>query len=643
MNAPELPDTQKLTFQAEIARLLHLMIHSLYGNKEVFLRELVSNASDACDKLRFESLTNPELLEGESSALGVFVECDKEQRTLTVRDNGIGMSRDEVISNLGTIAKSGTQEFLEHYEERGLDESLIGQFGVGFYSAFIVAAKVRVTTRRAGLAASEAVTWESDGKGDFVVYAASRLERGTDVTLYLKEGEDEFLSESRLRQMLRKYSDHVAMPIHMRKAGSTTDDSDSQNRGEVEIINQASAIWTRNKGSISNDQYEDFYKYIAHDNEGPLAWTHNRVEGRHEYTQLLYIPRHAPLEVGGRDLKSGVKLYVKRVFVMDEADQLIPSYMRFVQGIIDSGDLPLNVSREVLQSNRDVRHIRDGVAKRILALLEDVSSNRPEDYAIFWRACGKIFKEGAGEDPGNIDKISRLLRFSTTFTGGESQSSSLADYVSRMKPQQENIYYLIADTFDAAISSPHLELLRKKDIEVILMFDRVDEWLMSHLTEFDGKQFVSLVRGGLDLGELSGAEEKGELEKVTDEYRPLIERLRSRLGEQVSDVRITQRLVESAACVVVSDFEMSTHLQRLLRASGRSPAMTRPILEINPRHAVFERIVTAPEDDFGDWAQLVLDQALLAEGAPLGDPAGFVTRMNRLLISPFGGLSQASR
>ncbi|GAA4340012.1 molecular chaperone HtpG [Pigmentiphaga soli] len=623
--------TETLGFQTEVKQLLHLMIHSLYSNKEIFLRELISNASDACDKLRFEAIDHPELLEG-GADLGIRVLFDKAARTITISDNGIGMSRDEAVANLGTIARSGTREFFSRLTgDKQKDAQLIGQFGVGFYSSFIVAARVTVLSRRAGLPADQAIRWESTGDGEFTIAPAVKEGRGTDVVLTLREGEDGFLSSWRLREILRRYSDHISLPIRMQKEEWDAEKSESVLKDEEETVNQASALWTRSKSDITDEQYAEFYKHVAHDFEGPLAWTHNRVEGRTEYTQLLYVPRRAPFDMWDRNKKNGVSLYVRRVFIMDDAEQLLPGYLRFVRGVIDSADLPLNVSREILQESRDVRAIREGSAKRVLGLLEDLAENRKEDYATFWAAFGQVLKEGVGEDAANIERIVRLLRFASTHAGNE-QTVSLADYVSRMKDGQDKIYYVTAETFAAANSSPHLEIFRKKGIEVLLLTDRVDEWMLSFVTEFDGKPLVSIAKGGLDLGALADEDEKKRQNDVTEEFKPLVERLKTALGERVHDVRVSFRLVDSPSCVVVDEQDMSQHLQRLLRAAGQEAPASRPILEINPGHALIARVNAAPEAEFDAWASLLLEQAQLAEGAPLDDPAAFVQRVNRLLL-----------
>lgn len=619
-------------FQAEVKQLLHLMIHSLYSNKEIFLRELVSNASDACDKLRFEAIDNPELFEDDAE-LRIRVDFDKDARTVTVSDNGIGMSRDEVINNLGTIARSGTKEFFSQLTgDKQKDAQLIGQFGVGFYSSFIVADKVTVQSRRAGLPASQGVMWESDGQGEFSVAMVDAPQRGTTITLHLREDEDEFLNGWRLREILRRYSDHISLPVQMPKEEWDEKASEQVKTDEWEAVNQANALWTRPRQEITDEQYKEFYKHIAHDFEDPLAWTHNRVEGRSEYTQLLYIPKRAPMDLWDRDVRRGLKLYVKRVFIMDDAEQLLPAYLRFVRGIIDSSDLPLNVSREILQESRDVRAIREGSVKRILTQLEKMAENEPEKYAEFWGQFGQVLKEGVGEDPSNQERIAKLLRFASTNHDDSAQSVSLDDYIGRMKEGQDKIYYVTADTWAAANNSPHLEIFRKKGIEVLLMSDRVDEWMMSYLREYEGKPFVSIAKGGLDLEGMADEDEKKQQEEIAESMKPLVERLTSTLGEQVKEVRVTGRLVDSPACVVVDEHELSPHVVRMLQAAGQATPQLRPILEINPGHTLIKRVQDAADDEFDDWAQLLLDQALLAEGATLNDPAAFVRRMNQLLL-----------
>lgn len=626
--APSARET--LGFQTEVKQLLHLMIHSLYSNKEIFLRELVSNASDACDKLRFEAIGRPELLEG-GGELAITVGYDKAARTITVSDNGIGMSREDAIAHLGTIAKSGTREFFAQLTgDQQKDAQLIGQFGVGFYSSFIVADRVTVISRKAGLPADQAVIWQSDGSGEFTVEPAIRDKRGTEVIVHLKADEDELLSSWRLKSILTRYSDHIATPIRMKKERWDKDKSEHVVDDEEETVNQASALWARPKADITEEQYKEFYRHVAHDSGEPLAWTHNRVEGKQEYIQLLYVPAHAPFDLWDRNARHGIKLYVRRVFIMDDAEQLMPPYLRFVRGVIDSSDLPLNVSREILQESRDVKAIREGSTKRILGLLEDLAENHKEDYAKFWAEFGQVLKEGLGDDHTNRDRISKLLRFATTTSSG-AQTVSLADYVGRMKTGQNAIYYLAADSAAAAQASPHLEVFRKKEVEVLLLTDRVDEWMLSFLHEFDGKELVSVAKGDLDLGELADATEKEEQSKLADEYKDLLARVKAALGDKVEDVRVTLRLTESPACIVVASDAMSSHLQRLLKSAGQSAVDSRPILELNPHHPLVQRLKD-DEPHLADWSLLLLDQAVLAEGGQLADPAGFVKRMNSMLL-----------
>ena len=618
MSATDIPAKKETRgFQAEVKQLLQLMIHSLYSNKEIFLRELVSNASDACDRLRFEAIAKPELLEG-GAELEIRVSVDAAARTLTISDNGIGMSRDEAVAHLGTIAKSGTREFFASLTgDQKKDAQLIGQFGVGFYSAFIVADRVSVLSRRAGFGADAAVRWESDGSGEYSIEPATRAQRGTDVTLHLKPEEGDFVSDDRVRAILRKYSDHIATPIRMKD----------------ETVNQATALWARPKAEITDEQYREFYKHVAHDFTDPLAWTHNRVEGKQEYIQLLYLPSRAPFDLWDRNARHGLKLYVRRVFIMDDAGELLPRYLRFVRGVIDSGDLPLNVSREILQESRDVSAIREGATRRVLGLLEDLAGNRTDDYAKFWGEFGQVLKEGVGEDAANKEKIARLLRFASTAndSAGDAAGVSLADYAGRMKEGQKSIYYVTADSHEAARSSPHLEIFRKKGIEVLLLSDRVDEWMLSFLHEFDGKPLASVAKGELDLDELADAEEKKVRERVAEEYKDLVARVKAALGEKVAEVRVTLRLTDSPACVVVERDAMSQHLQRLLKGAGQKAPEMRPILELNPQHPLVARLKAESDEGIGEWAQLLLDQALLAEGGQVPDPAAFVKRMNRML------------
>jgi molecular chaperone HtpG len=633
---------QTLGFQAEVKQLLQLMIHSLYSNRDIFLRELVSNASDACDRLRFAAIADPSLLPA-GEALAIDIDYDKAARTITISDNGLGMTREEMVTHLGTIAKSGTREFFAQLTgDQRKDSQLIGQFGVGFYSAFIVADRVSVLSRRAGTAPDQAARWESDGAGEFTIEGAVRPGRGTDVVLHLKEGNDELLSAWKLKSILTLYSDHIATPIRMAKEEWDKDSNELRRTSEVETVNRASALWTRPKSEITDEQYREFYKHVAHDFDDPLAWTHNRVEGRSEYVQLLYLPKRAPFDLWDRKRVHGLKLYVRRVFIMDDAEQLLPSYLRFTRGVVDSSDLPLNVSREILQESRDVKTIREGCAKRVLALLEDLAQNRPDDYAAFWAEFGVVLKEGIGEDRPNAERIAKLLRFaSTADTGGK--PVSLADYQSRRKPGQKAIYYVTADTPEAARSSPHLEIFAKKGVEVLLLTDRVDEWMLSFLTEFDGAPLESVAKGDLDLDALdeSGVKDADEnkeqsrehLRKAQETYKDLLARIKEALGDRVADVRLTLRLTQSPSCVVVDKDAMSAHLQRMLKASGQAVKPSAPILEINPDHALVQRLQSGTQD-LADWARLLLDQAILAEGGQLDDPAGFVKRVNTLLLGP---------
>jgi molecular chaperone HtpG len=629
---PAAGDKTTLGFQAEVKQLLHLMIHSLYSHPEIFLRELISNASDAADKLRFEALEHPEYYENDPD-LKIRVGFDKDARTITVGDNGIGMSYEEVITHIGTIAKSGTREFFASLSgDQASDAKLIGQFGVGFYSSFIVADRVTLTTRRAGRPASEGVRWESAGEGEYTIEHCDRAARGTEVVLHLREGQDELLSHWRLASIVRKYSDHIALPILMHKETWDDEKKDHRLTDEEETVNQASALWARPKQDITQEQYDEFYKHVAHDSEAPLAHVHAKVEGRTEYTQLLYIPAKAPFDLWDREHRRGVKLYIRRVFVMDDAEQLLPPWLRFVRGVIDSNDLPLNVSREILQESRDVEAIRSGCVKRVLGLLDELAEGQKEKYATFWSTFGTVLKEGFVEDIGNRDKLAKLVRVSTTTSGGDAQDVSLGEYVGRMKEGQQAIYYVTADTYAAAANSPHLEIFRKKGIEVLLLFDRIDEWMVSVLNEFEGKPLRSVAKGALDLGGLADAEEKAEEERDATELKPLVERLAKALGKKVKEVRVTHRLTESPACLVVGEGELSGNLERWLKIAGQKAPDVIPILEINPRHALIERIKAEPDEHLDDWAALLLDEALLGEGGQLEDPAGFVRRLNALMF-----------
>jgi len=619
---------ESMAFQAEVKQLLQLMIHSLYSNKEIVLRELISNASDAADKLRFEALANGALYENDSE-LKIRIAFDKATRTVTISDNGIGMSRDEVIANIGTIAKSGTREFFNALTgDQAKDANLIGQFGVGFYSAFIIADKVTLTTRRAG--AAEAVRWESAGEGDFTLEDADKASRGTEITLHLREGEDEFLSDWKLKTIIRKYSDHITLPIVMKK--TEWKDGAEVATDEDETVNKASALWARNKNDITEEEYQEFYKHVSHDFENPLAYTHSRVEGKQEYISLLYIPGQAPFDLYDRERHHGIKLYVKRVFIMEDAEKLMPQYLRFVRGVIDTSDLPLNVSREILQSSRDVEAIKAGSVKKVLGLLEDMAENKPEDYAKFYKEFGRVLKEGPGEDFANKEKIAALLRFASTKADSDVEEVSLKDYISRMQPEQDVIYYITADSFAAAQHSPHLEIFRKKGIEVLLMSDRVDEWLLGGLTEFEGKKLQSIAKGDLDLGKLESDTEKEIQKKIEEEAKSLVEKIKQTLGNQVKDVRVTHRLTDSPACLVSDAQDLSGNLARILKAAGQKAPETKPILEINPGHKLVKRLESEiSEDVFADLTHVLFDQALLAEGGTLEDPASFVKRMNSLI------------
>lgn len=622
---------ETMSFQAQTKQLLHLMIHSLYSNKEIFLRELISNASDAADKLRFEAIAAPSLYENEPD-LKIRVSYDAEKRTVIVADNGIGMSREDAIANLGTIARSGTKEFFaEMSGDAQKDAALIGQFGVGFYSAFIVAERIVVESRRAGLPASEGVRWESAGEGEFSVETIERAARGTTITLHLRADEDDFLSVWRLKSIIQKYSDHIALPIWMPKEEWDQDKNAMVRRDEEEIVNQAGALWARPKNEIDAAQYRSFYQHLTHDPEAPLAWAHHRVEGRSEYIQLLYLPARAPFDLYDRTQRGGLKLYVKRVFIMDDAQQLLPAYLRFVRGVVDSNDLPLNVSREILQESRDVKTIREGAAKRVLTLLEDLAQNDKDQYAVFWREFGQTLKEGVGEDTANHNRIAPLLRFASTHSDTAEQTVALADYVARMKEGQSKIYYVCADSWSAARHSPHLEVFRAKGVEVLLLTDRVDEWMLSFLREFNGKPLASVARGDLDLGALSELEKESQ-QKSDEIWQPLTQKMKEVLKDKVKEVRLTFRLTDSPSCLVVDEGEMSGYLQRLLKAAGQDAPESRPILEINPEHALIKEL-HAEKADFEDWCHILFDQALLAEGGMLEDPATYVKRVNARLLS----------
>ena len=626
----ETADKKTFGFQAEAKQLLNLMINSVYSNKEIFLRELVSNASDACDKLRFEALSDSALFEDQQD-LTIRVSYDKQTRTVTVTDNGIGMSRQEVIDHIGTIARSGTQEFLQKLTgDQTRDAQLIGQFGVGFYSAFVVAERVTLTTRRAGLSTEHGVRWESTGAGEYTLETVSKDERGTEIILHLRQGEDELLSSQYLRDLLRKYSDHVAMPILMQQEGADA-------AAEYEKVNQASALWARPKSEITEEQYQEFYKHVAHDFEPALAYTHAKVEGRQEYAVLLFVPQRAPFDLWDRSQRHGIKLYVRRVFIMDDAEQLMPTYLRFVRGVVDSNDLPLNLSRELLQHSRDVTAIRIASVKRVLGLLEELAERDTAKYSSFWQAFGRVFKEGVGEDVPNRERIARLLRFASTHADTDDQSVGLADYVGRMKDGQDKIYYIAAESFAAAQSSPHLEIFRKTGIEVLLMHDRVDEWVISHLTEFDGRSLQSVSQGDLDVGTLGEMTDPQKQQHSETEYSPLLERMQTALDPRTERVRLTSRLTDSPACLV-SDHGPSMNLERILKEAGQAVPTAQPVMEINPEHPIVARLKNETDDErFSDWSRILFDQALLAEGGKLDDPAGFVKRLNTLMLAMAGG------
>ena len=633
---------QNMEFQTEVNQLLHLMIHSLYSNKEIFMRELISNGSDACDKLRFKAISNDALYEGDSE-LRIEVEFDAEANTVTIRDNGIGMNSDEVVENIGTIAKSGTKDFLSKLSgDAAKDSHLIGQFGVGFYSSFIVADKVTLTTRKAGDDKSKGVIWESTGENGFTLEDIEKETHGTEITLHLKEDEKEFADNFRLRSIISTYSDHIPLPVKMIKAEepSADESEESDDKAEKtvtavewEIVNKANALWTESKSSLKDEDYNEFYKHISHDWENPLAWSHNHVEGNLEYKSLLYVPSKAPFDLWEPEQKNGIKLYVQRVYIMDDTKNLMPNYLRFVRGVIDSSDLPLNVSREILQSNRVVDSMRKASVKKVLGLLDKMAKDKPEDYQKFWSEFGKVLKEGPGEDFVNKEKIAKLLRFSSTNDDAEEQAVTLEDYVSRMKEKQEEIYYISADTFAGAKSSPHLEVFRKKGIEVLLLSDRVDEWLVSGLQEFDGKKLQSVAKGELDFSKFESEEDKKEQEEVEKKAGSLVKHLKEVLGDKVEDVRVSHRLTTSPSCIVLNEQDMALYMQNLMKQAGHEMPTSKPVLEVNPTHPLIERMDTETDDEqFADWAAILFDQALLAEGAQLEDPAGFVTKLNKLML-----------
>lgn len=629
-------EQEKLSFQAEVKQLLHLVTHSLYSNKEIFLRELISNASDALDKLRFLALSDNALYESDSS-LKIQVSFDAKNRTVTVKDNGIGMTREEVIQNLGTIAKSGTREFLETLaKDKAKDANLIGQFGVGFYSSFVVADKVTVKTRRAGTLANQGVYWESKGEGDYVIQNIDLPERGTEITLHLKEDESEFLDNWRLREIIHKYSDHILWQIYMKAPAEENPDKSKETEikeDKFEVVNKATALWTLAKKDIKDEDYKELYKHISHDFEEPLLWSHNFVEGKLEYITLLYIPARATFDLWNYERRYGLKLYVQRVFIMDDAEQLLPNYLRFVRGVVDSKDLPLNVSREILQSNKVIDSIRSGIVKRVLDVLQKMATEDAEKYAKFWKVFGRVMKEGVVEDLANKDSVAKLLRFATTHNNSEEQTVALDDYIKRMPKEQEKIYYIVADNFKAVQNSPHLEIFRKKGIEVLLLSDRVDEWMIANLPEYDGKKLQSIAKGNLELGDLEDKAAKEEVEKAKTSFETVLQQMQKILSEKVKEVRITHRLTDSPACLIAEEAEMSMHLQRILEASGQKFPKGKPILEINPDHPIISRLKNEQDDTrFSEWTNILFDQALLAEGGHLEDSASFVKRLNSLLL-----------
>ncbi len=624
-------ETQKetLSFQTEVKQLLHLMIHSLYSNKEIFMRELISNASDACDKLRFEALTDAALYEDDFE-LKIRIEYDKDNKTISFTDNGVGMNRQEVMDNIGTIANSGTRKFLEKLTgDQARDANMIGQFGVGFYSSFIVADKVTVETRRAGLGKEHGVRWESAGEGEYTLENVERAKRGTTVTLHLREDELEFLESYRLRSVITRYSDHISLPIEMPKK-----DDKGEDMAEFETVNKASALWSRTRSDITDEEYMEFYKHVAHDFDEPLTWLHNHVEGTQSYTTLFYLPKRAPFDLFERDQRHGIKLYVKRVFIMDDAEQLMPNYLRFVRGVVDSSDLPLNVSRELLQKNKQIDTIRGASIKRVLGVLEKMAQDEPENYALFWKEFGRVLKEGPAEDFANKEKIAKLFRFSSTHNNSDAQDVALDDYISRMKPEQEKIFYITGDSYNAVKNSPHLELFKKKGIEVLLMHDRVDEWMMSYLHEYEGKQFVSIAKGEVDLGKLQDKEDEKKAEAASKDFKTMLEKMKSTLGDKVKEVRISPRLTDSPSCLVVDQNDMAVSMQKLLKQAGHAVPDVQPILEVNPDHVLVKRLKEETDESrFADWSYILFDQAKLSEGGQLDDPVTFVKRMNDVFMT----------
>lgn len=627
---------ETMDFQSEAKQLLHLMIHSLYSNKEIFLRELISNASDAIDKLRFAALSNAELM-GEDNDLKIVIDVDRDARTVTVTDNGIGMTRDEAISHLGTIARSGTAQFIQHLTgDQKKDAQLIGQFGVGFYSSFIVAEKVAVETRGAGVGAAEGVRWVSAGESDFEVETIDRSERGTSVILHLRAEEDEFLDGWRLRNIVKKYADHVSVPVMMKKESTGTDD-DKQDDDEYEVVNAAKALWTRPRSEVTDEEYAEFYKHVAHDLQDPLSWSHNRVEGKLDYTSLIYVPGRAPFDLWQREAPRGLKLYVQRVFIMDEAEQFLPLYLRFIKGVVDSNDLSLNVSRELLQKDPNIDSMRSALTKRVLDMLDKLAKNDPEKYAQFWQEFGQVLKEGPAEDFGNKERICKLLRFTTTHSESDDQDQSLDDYVSRMKEGQDKIYYVTAETCQTARNSPHLEVFKQKGIEVVLMYDRIDEWLMSHVTDYDGKQFQDVARATLDLDKFEDKEEKKERKKVEKDLEKLVARVKKVVGDRAEEVRVSHRLTDSPACLVFNDEDMGLQMRRILEAAGQKLPDAKRIFELNPTHPLVQKLDAETDDDrFEDLTLVLYDQAALAEGGQLDEPADYVHRLNKLLLELTG-------
>ncbi len=619
---------ETLSFQTEVKQLLNLMIHSLYSNKEIFLRELVSNASDACDKLRFEALSDNALYEDEND-LKIQVEFDKDAGTVTITDNGVGMNREEVIANIGTIANSGTRKFLDNMTgDQAKNAQMIGQFGVGFYASFIVADNVTVETRRAGLTSEHGVRWHSSGEGEFDLENIVKEERGTKVILHLKKDEHEFADDWRLRSIINKYSDHISLPIFMKKP-----DDKGELTDELEVANKASALWTRSKSDIKDEEYKEFYKHVAHDFDEPFSWIHNKVEGTQEYTTLFYLPKRAPFDMFERDQRHGIKLYVKRVFIMDDAEQLMPNYLRFIKGVVDSDDLPLNISREILQKNKHIDTIRSASIKKILSHLTKMAKNKKEDYALFWKEFGRVLKEGPAEDSSNKEKIAKLFRYSSTHNDSDIEDVSLDDYISRFKDEQDKIYYITGDSYTSVKSSPHLELFKKKGIEVILMHDRVDEWMMSYLSEYDGKSFVNIAKGELDLGKLEDKEDKKKAEKAAKDYEKMLKQMKDGLGEKVKEVRVSTRLTDSPSCLVVEQQDMAVSMQKILKQAGHDLPNVEPILEINVNHPLVKRLNDEQDDNkFSDLSHLLFDQAMLSEGGQLEDPVAFVTRINQLLL-----------